>query len=562
MLHTMKAALLAAALCTGAVTANAEVYSWTASSETPLYKTNGETLSFNGKSWTLDYELAKGDFSCDFYANYGLWFTYGFNDAGFKSLKLTCGDFSDNISTARIIMSNDKCTDSNFNSGWSKASLIVGQDTILPKSVTPVGAQGWAAEYTYDVKSSGKVCIAFDAECAAFILQEIEIETTTAAVKTEAPVISPDVAEITTLTPVTITSPEADAVIYYTVDGRTPTTASTIYSGPFFAPAGYDIAIKAIAQAPGKGSSQVVSQTYASVVADTQADVTTWSYKVDSNSPALSADNLTVTLNSKKWTATYTGACSMILNYAGYGYFFGNYDLNSLTFSSADFKGMVTEVRVNAMDLDYSDWAGTNASFTVTVGGKEYNCISKKVSASQGAIADYVFTTDTPASGTISLNFHSTNGQFIIGGIEVDEMIERTATPVVSPDADEMTNETAIIITCADADARIYYTLDGSLPTSRATEYTAPIIVEPGDVMLRVMAVAPGKRQSQEVVKMYTVKDANEDNPTGIDHIAADGDDTAAEYFTISGMRVSASALRPGIYIKRQGAKTSKIIIR
>lgn len=51
-------------------------------------------------------------------------------------------------------------------------------------------------------------------------------------------------------------------------------------------------------------------------------------------------------------------------------------------------------------------------------------------------------------------------------------------------------------------------------------------------------------------------------NTTGIGNIAADNTATPAEYFTIQGRQVGGEALTPGIYIRRQGDTTTKIIIR
>ncbi len=48
---------------------------------------------------------------------------------------------------------------------------------------------------------------------------------------------------------------------------------------------------------------------------------------------------------------------------------------------------------------------------------------------------------------------------------------------------------------------------------------------------------------------------------TGIEEVAAEAEG-AAEYFDLNGMRVNAENLTPGIYVKRQGGKASKIAVR
>lgn len=49
---------------------------------------------------------------------------------------------------------------------------------------------------------------------------------------------------------------------------------------------------------------------------------------------------------------------------------------------------------------------------------------------------------------------------------------------------------------------------------------------------------------------------------TGIDDITADDNNAPVEYYNLQGMRVKADNLTPGLYIRRQGNKTTKIIVR
>lgn len=53
-----------------------------------------------------------------------------------------------------------------------------------------------------------------------------------------------------------------------------------------------------------------------------------------------------------------------------------------------------------------------------------------------------------------------------------------------------------------------------------------------------------------------------QDTTTGIEDITADITTAPEEYFNLQGMQVSADTLTPGIYIRRQGSHTSKIIVR
>jgi hypothetical protein len=47
----------------------------------------------------------------------------------------------------------------------------------------------------------------------------------------------------------------------------------------------------------------------------------------------------------------------------------------------------------------------------------------------------------------------------------------------------------------------------------------------------------------------------------GIDGVEAEAGEAEAEYFTVAGVRVDNPAT-PGLYLRRQGNKTSKVVIR
>lgn len=49
---------------------------------------------------------------------------------------------------------------------------------------------------------------------------------------------------------------------------------------------------------------------------------------------------------------------------------------------------------------------------------------------------------------------------------------------------------------------------------------------------------------------------------SGIDEVEVDGADGPVEYYNLGGVRVSGDALVPGVYIKRQGAEASKVIVK
>lgn len=63
-------------------------------------------------------------------------------------------------------------------------------------------------------------------------------------------------------------------------------------------------------------------------------------------------------------------------------------------------------------------------------------------------------------------------------------------------------------------------------------------------------------------INVFYAEDANA-TISAIDCIVVDGDENVpVEYFNIQGVRVNADELVPGLYIVRQGSKTSKIIVK
>ncbi|MFA9423172.1 MAG: GLUG motif-containing protein [Sedimentibacter sp.] len=74
------------------------------------------------------------------------------------------------------------------------------------------------------------------------------------------PSASPVAGQVTSGTAVTLTTTTADATIYYTKDGSTPTIGSTIYTEPIIISG--DVTIKAITVKSGMNNSSVLSATY------------------------------------------------------------------------------------------------------------------------------------------------------------------------------------------------------------------------------------------------------------------------------------------------------------
>ena len=112
---------------------------------------------------------------------------------------------------------------------------------------------GPANKFSVPVVTNGKVYVAAKGEVDVYGL--VNAEQTAAA-----PAITPDGGTFSASQSVTMSSSTGSATIYYTVDGTTPTTASTQYTGAITVST--DTTVKAIATAAGYAQSSVSSATF------------------------------------------------------------------------------------------------------------------------------------------------------------------------------------------------------------------------------------------------------------------------------------------------------------
>jgi hypothetical protein len=134
---------------------------------------------------------------------------------------------------------------------WNANDLT---STIYESDTNPQrDTAGPANKFSIPVVTNGKVYVAAHGEVDVYGL--LNGEPTTAS-----PVISPDGGSFSTSQSVSLSSATSSAAIFYTLDGSTPTPASTEYTGSITIST--DTTIKAIASAPGYLQSSVSSAVF------------------------------------------------------------------------------------------------------------------------------------------------------------------------------------------------------------------------------------------------------------------------------------------------------------
>ena len=82
--------------------------------------------------------------------------------------------------------------------------------------------------------------------------------------------------------------------------------------------------------------------------------------------------------------------------------------------------------------------------------------------------------------------------------------VETVATPVITPEAGNYNTPQLITITCTTDEALIYYTTDGTDPTTESTQYNAPFTLDT-TATVKAIAVKEGMNNSQIASAAYTM---------------------------------------------------------
>ena len=332
----------------------------------------------------------------------------------------------------------------------------------------------------------------------------------TIAPPTATPVLSVAAGTYTAATNVQISDATPGAVIYYTTNGTTPTTASTRYSS--YVTVSATETLKAIAIESGYSISAVASASYTiapyaatpvlSVPGGTYSAVQTVALSDTTPGAKIyyTTNQATPTTSSTVYTSpiTITGSVYLQAIAAAPGY-------TPSFIASGMYTVTATAVGTPILSLSSGTYSGTQ---TVTV-----------TDATAGAVLYYTTNGATPTTGSIqytgpitvsaseTLQVIGTKSGYTNSAVASASYViaaKVAATPVFSVAAGTYTTAQTVSITDTTAGAKIYYTTNGSTPTTSSSVYSSAITISASET-LSAIVVATGYTNSAVATASYTI---------------------------------------------------------
>ena len=299
-----------------------------------------------------------------------------------------------------------------------------------------------------------------------------EFKTTTFSTVCDNPVIAFD----RTTGKASITTATLLPSIYYTTDGTEPSPSNgTLYSGPFTLTE--QTTVKAIVTKEGYTDSEVTTLTIGKVATPTiQQETGTHNVSITTATPGATIyytiDGTTPTTSS----TLYEGASEEL----------GGKPIKAIA------------VKDNMINSDIGEGEIDIRCATPII---SFNNITSMVSitcGTEGSTIHYTIdnseptTTSTAYTGPFSVTSPTTVKAIAThGGLDPSVVAELIIPQVATPTIQNNGNN-AVSITTATVGATIYYTTDGSTPTTSSTQYTVPLTENISGVTIKAIAVKEG----------------------------------------------------------------------
>lgn len=308
---------------------------------------------------------------------------------------------------------------------------------------------------------------------------------------------------------VTLSSATSGATIYYTTNGSTPTNSSTQYTGPITVSSSQTI--KAFAVLANWADSSVASAAY---TINGSVATPTFSVAAGAYGPAQSVALSTTTAGA---TIYYTTDGSTPTT-------------SSSAYSSAISVSSSETIKAFATKANFSDSSVATATYTINgavatpiflpSGGTVSNPTTVTLSTStSGASIHYTTDGTNPTSaspvysGGISVSNSMTIKAIAILANFTDSVIATAtytisgtvATPTFSLAPGSYNTSQSVTISTATSGANIYYTTDGTTPTTSSTSSTTPVTINVSSNMTLSAYASNGTTNSTVVSATYVI---------------------------------------------------------
>ena len=333
------------------------------------------------------------------------------------------------------------------------------------------------------------------------------------------PTFSPAPGAYTTAQTVTITDSTSGATIFYTTDGTTPTTSSTPYTGPIAVST--TETLQAFAAAPGDTNSAIASAVYTITLAPPTVAAPTFTPPAGAYSSAQSVtiadatsgatiyyttNGTTPTTSSTPYTAPITVSATETLR--------------AIAVATGETNSAVATA-VYTISSTAPPTTVSTPTFTPPAGAYTSAQSVTITDATSGATVYYTTngttptTSSTPYTGPITVSTTETLQAIAVAAGDTNSAVSSAAytitltpptvsTPTFTPPAGAYTSTQSVTITDATSGATIYYTTDGTTPTTSSTPYTGPITVSTTET-LQAIAVVPDDTNSAVASAAYTI---------------------------------------------------------
>ena len=381
--------------------------------------------------------------------------------------------------------------------------------------------------------------------------QQIRVVSMTMFYKSTGP--SGQVAQIPTFSPatglytspisVTIATETANASIYYTLDGSTPTTSSNLYTAPFTI--SQTTTVKAIATANGYANSSVATATYS--FPEIIANLAAFKALPDGSQPYIIGNDVTFVFGNGAYTYVKDASAGLLL-YGNNGVandFSEGEQIANLNGSKTSYHNQI-EMTVASYEISTSPSVGTVEPITVTINQlkNNYNTYDAQLVTIQdvtfpdgftGSSCNVIHGTDTlslynrfgvdttlAAGSTHNITgfaaiYNSTIQLYPRYNQDLDVqssvITPEVAAPVFSPAAGTYTDSVTFSLTCTTEDATIHYTTDGTEPTETSTLYSAPVTLTATTTVM-AKAFKTDWTASETVTAVYTITNQPASNDT------------------------------------------------